>query len=191
MRDIYVARHGEDLDNAGGVFNGRRDTPLTPKGRLQARELAENLKKHPNIDIGWIFCSPLKRARETARIVAYKLITRYSVVDELIEMNYGILEGRPISDVPRLAKSWTGSEDKFWYILDVEGGESYSELYLRTEIGLPQIRQKAEKLKIPNDILIISHGTVIKALDVVHKGLPWERIFETGFLGNCQFKKLE
>ena len=191
MRHFYVARHGEDVDNASGVFNGRRNTPLTRKGILQARELAENLKKHPDIDIGWIFCSPLQRARETAKIVADKLFTRYIVIDSLTEMNYGILEGEPISDVPKLAKSWSGSEDKFWYVLDVEGGESYLEVHLRTEIVLPEIIRIAEKLKIPNDILIISHGTVIKSLEVVHKGLPWESVFETGFLGNCQFKKLE
>ena len=190
MRKIVIARHGQDEDNAKGIFNGRRDMSLTTKGREEAYTLAKNLKGHSSIDIGWIFSSPLKRARETAKIVSNRLITRYSVINSLIEMSHGILEGRPYSDVPSFAKSWKRPDD-FWYVLEVEGGESYPDLCVRAVKALAEIKQKVEELKVSRDILIISHGTISKAIQVAHKGLPWEQVFNTPFFENCQFQILE
>ena len=190
MRNIVIARHGQDEDNARGVFNGRRDNSLTAKGRDDARALALNLKNHPDIDIGWIFCSPLKRARETTRIVASKLISRYAVVDSLTEMNYGVLEGRPYSEIQHTAKNWTGV-DGYWYISEVEGAESYPELCVRACDALSEIKKIAEKFQVRRDGLIICHGAIGKAIQVAHKQLPWEHFFETQFLYNCQFKVLE
>ncbi|MBP7769257.1 histidine phosphatase family protein, partial [Candidatus Saccharibacteria bacterium] len=37
---IYIARHGQNKDNAEGILNGHRDRPLTELGRRQAMELA-------------------------------------------------------------------------------------------------------------------------------------------------------
>ena len=39
--EIYIARHGQNQDNAKGVLNGHRDLPLTDLGRAQAVDLAE------------------------------------------------------------------------------------------------------------------------------------------------------
>ena len=44
MLNIYLARHGQDVDNANGILNGRRDMPLTEVGIAQAKALAENIK---------------------------------------------------------------------------------------------------------------------------------------------------
>ena len=43
MLNLYLARHGQDEDNAKGILNGRRDNPLTKLGVNQAKKLAENL----------------------------------------------------------------------------------------------------------------------------------------------------
>lgn len=45
MVDIYLARHGQDADNAAGVLNGRRDMPLTDLGRRQAEEVALKMSR--------------------------------------------------------------------------------------------------------------------------------------------------
>ena len=44
MLNVYLARHGQDEDNANGILNGRRDMPLTTLGVNQAKELAEKIK---------------------------------------------------------------------------------------------------------------------------------------------------
>ena len=39
--NIYLARHGEDEDNANGILNGRRDMPLTREGGKPSRDIGE------------------------------------------------------------------------------------------------------------------------------------------------------
>ena len=88
MVRLYVARHGQDGDNARGILNGQRDQPLTELGRQQARDVAQKM-----VDAGFtlavtassqsssglaksmtslsaIYSSPLQRAHETAKIFA-------------------------------------------------------------------------------------------------------------------------
>jgi len=36
---IYLTRHGQDQDNAHGILNGHRNTPLTELGIQQAQQL--------------------------------------------------------------------------------------------------------------------------------------------------------
>jgi glucosyl-3-phosphoglycerate phosphatase len=39
-RRLVVVRHGETLDNAGGVWQGHRDSELSPIGLAQAEKAA-------------------------------------------------------------------------------------------------------------------------------------------------------
>ena len=43
-RRIIVLRHGETLDNAAGIWQGQRDTPLSEQGLTQARVAAPSLQ---------------------------------------------------------------------------------------------------------------------------------------------------
>jgi precorrin-6B methylase 1 len=42
---IYVARHGQDTDNANGILNGRRDEQLTELGKQQAKDVARKMSE--------------------------------------------------------------------------------------------------------------------------------------------------
>ena len=79
MVKIYVARHGQDLDNAQGILNGHRNQTLTDLGRQQARDVARKMLEagftlsspSPSSSpttLSAIYSSPLIRARETAEI---------------------------------------------------------------------------------------------------------------------------
>lgn len=99
MSKIFLVRHGQDTDNAVGILNGRRDTELTELGREQARQVAEKLRDN---GVQIICASPLKRAYETARIIAEALKVDEVIVDKhLIERDFGILSGKPVSDIPK------------------------------------------------------------------------------------------
>jgi probable phosphoglycerate mutase len=63
---LYLVRHGEHQDAEHGLADG----PLSPRGRRQAALLADRLSGVP-LDAVWH--SPLRRAAETARIVAERL----------------------------------------------------------------------------------------------------------------------
>jgi probable phosphoglycerate mutase len=67
MTTLLIARHGETEWNHDGRWQGWADPPLNETGRRQARELAEQLRTTP---FDAVYSSDLKRAHETAEIVA-------------------------------------------------------------------------------------------------------------------------
>jgi 2,3-bisphosphoglycerate-dependent phosphoglycerate mutase len=89
---LFVFRHAETFDNAHGVFSGWRNPRLTPKGILQAEEIAKQLLTY-KIDYG--FTSHLKRAKQTLKTVLKDHpATPIFVDDRLIERCYGLMQGR-------------------------------------------------------------------------------------------------
>ena len=94
MLNIYLVRHGQDADNAHSILNGRRDPPLTTRGINQAGELAQKIK-HAGLHFTAIYTSPLKRARQTAQIIAKVLGGPKPVkLTDLIERDFGIMAGK-------------------------------------------------------------------------------------------------
>src|SRR5512145_36913 len=88
---ICLIRHGETDWNATGRLQGREDIELNDLGREQALELADYFKTG-----SWneIVSSPLKRALETAEILAGKLdLPRIIVRENFIERDYGEASG--------------------------------------------------------------------------------------------------
>lgn len=55
MHSIYFARHGETVWNAENKICGMTDSPLTEKGRQQARELGRKVKES-GVQIDEIYC---------------------------------------------------------------------------------------------------------------------------------------
>src|SRR5271157_1175452 len=67
MLEILIIRHGETAWNTADIFRGRVPIGLSEDGYKQAEKLAEYLRQKK---ITAVFCSPLKRAIETAELVA-------------------------------------------------------------------------------------------------------------------------
>ncbi|MEX2409948.1 MAG: phosphoglycerate mutase family protein [Candidatus Paceibacterota bacterium] len=88
MLKIYIARHGQNEDNANGILNGHRDFPLTEIGKQQARELAKGIKSS-ELEFDAVYSSPLIRAYETASIVADDLnLQKPEIIQGLIERDF-------------------------------------------------------------------------------------------------------
>ena len=64
---FYLVRHGESEANVARRFAGRTDSPMTERGREQAKAVAEALAK---IHFDRIVSSPLSRCRDTALVIA-------------------------------------------------------------------------------------------------------------------------
>ena len=78
MNRLYLVRHGENPANLTKEFSYRRvDYGLTPKGVLQARQTAEFFKGKA---VHAVYSSPLKRAAETAGIIAAELELRVEII---------------------------------------------------------------------------------------------------------------
>lgn len=92
---ICVTRHGETDWNIAQILQGWIDVPLNETGRRQARELAQSLA-----DAGFsaIVSSPLRRALETAEIIAETWRLPPPVLHEgLKERYFGEVQGMPKS----------------------------------------------------------------------------------------------
>jgi probable phosphoglycerate mutase len=183
MTLLYLARHGETDDNANLVFQGQTGKGLNPRGRAQARRLAERMKK---ARITTIVASDLERAEETARIVALESGLVHSVDPDLREVDVGLWSGKGHAEIAELyPEEWAAwSEGR-----DVRrgGGETYAELALRIERAV--VRVVAMEARDP--ILIVSHGGSIKSYVATILGVGTEGMRALAGVGNCGLTVIE
>ena len=153
MNRLYWVRHGESVVNITKEMSHRLvDKPLTPKGVIQARQTADYFIDK-NIDA--IYCSPLKRAWETADIIAERLELPVIPLENFREVNIGDLERCP-PDADgwalhmQIVSAWMAGDKTARF----PGGEDGFELRKRILSGLrtalPQNGNAA--------ILIVGHG---------------------------------
>ena len=160
---IYVARHGQDIDNSNGILNGHRDQPLTELGREQARNVAAKMKKagfmtdiaiSHNKVLNAIYSSPLQRAHDTAKIFATELnsishLTTYDdmtvhVLNDLIERDFGIMTGQATSSiVEKCGKDHILATEHINYFLDPKGAETFPDLIIRAKRLLVHLQEIA------------------------------------------------
>lgn len=180
---LYIIRHGQDYDNAGGVLNGRRNTSLTNLGRLQAKQVAQELK-YKKIDV--IYSSPLRRALETAQIVAKKLgVKQVKINNNLIERDFGILTGKLRQDISKYVTKIV-SVDKVNYFLNTDGAEKFPALYERANKVLKEVMQQ----QIQNTLLV-THGDIGKMIRAAYYKWGWEKGLKTPYFDNVAIIELK
>ena len=176
---LLLVRHGQSEANAAGLLIGRADSPLTQLGRLQAdalgRAIARRFPSAPRL-----LTSPLQRAVETAESIAAAYSASYEAtgrrraaddavakleVDErFIELDYGELDQRAISDLP--AGLWdTWRADAAWR---PTGGETLGEVKARVSAACEEIAASAAG----GDVVVVSHVSPIKAAVAWALGTP-------------------
>ena len=85
--DIFFIRHGATEGNLRRRYIGRTDEPLCEAGIAQVKALQKR-----GLSVDEVFVSPLLRTRQTADILFPKM--HYTVVDGLIETDFGRFEGK-------------------------------------------------------------------------------------------------
>ena len=162
MKCILV-RHGQTDWNNKRMTQGQSDTILNKIGIIQAKKVAKTLEKE---HIGLCYFSPLKRAKTTAEIITEHLNIDSKEDEALIEINFGLWEGMTIKQISEqyedAFKDWTYSPHK----LVIPEGEDMHEAMRRSEMFINK-----EILKSDKNILIVSHGLLIKTLIISLLGL--------------------
>ncbi len=154
---IILIRHGQTTTNARGLLVGRSDPELTELGERQARALRPLLG-----GVREVWVSPLRRARATA---ALALPDHEPVVREsFIEVDYGHLDGQPISVVS--ADQWRAFESDHEVALG--DGESLASVDRRVHAELDALlADPSSWLHSPDEHLaIVSHVSPIKSATV-------------------------
>lgn len=153
---IIFVRHGENVANITQEFSHRRvDYSLTPKGILQATQTAAYLHDR---GIQEVYSSPLKRAIETAAIVAEPLGLPVTVVEHFRELNVGEFENQPPTPEiwarhNAIIAAWmSGQPDECF-----PGGEDFHTITARGAAGIREVITGKEG----RTILVVAHGGIL------------------------------
>lgn len=182
MLKIYLARHGQNEDNARGILNGHRDESLTQLGLEQAKQTAEFIKLN-NLTFDAVYSSPLKRAFVTASIITEELsLPTPIVLDLLIERDFGVMSGRLISEIVDLCSPDIIQTDTITYFLSPDGAETFPDL---TERG-KKIISRIQGLHQTGSVLLVTHGDIGKMIYAAYYNLDWREVLEQFHFGNCE-----
>lgn len=151
---ILLIRHGQTVTNAQRLLVGRSDPELTDLGRRQAVALRPLLE-----GVVAVWASPLQRARDTASLALPHLTA--DVVEDFIEVDYGDLDGQPLSVVS--AEQWRVFESE--HDLALGGGESLASVDARVHARLDGLLNDRESLLHSHHrhLAIVSHVSPIKS----------------------------
>ena len=158
---LYFIRHGESVCNTQAKLQGKSDILLNEKGVALARVTGEALADVP---FAAIYSSPLKRALQTAQLVAGDRDVPIVTDRRLEEIGFGIWEGlschKDHYEIP---------SDSFQdFFLDPFGyqppaqGETVRHVCGRTADFLEELIRKMGKEE--SNVLISCHGCTLRAL---------------------------
>ena len=186
MLKIYLARHGQDMDNARGILNGRRDEPLSEKGVQQANEVAGKIKT-TGIHFDHVYSSPLQRAYNTAKVITNTLgVSKPEVLPDLIERDFGIMTGQPQSKIKEMCSPYIIQSDIITYFLSPEGAETFPQLVERANKLLDTIKAKHKD----ENILLVTHGDFGKMIYTAYYNLDWKAVLNMFHFGNSELLEL-
>jgi broad specificity phosphatase PhoE len=150
---LILVRHGESEANAAGLLSGRAESALTEHGRSQVARLSALLP-----GTGRLISSPLGRARDTA--AALGLDAPVEIDERWIEVDYGALEGEPVTAVPSdLWRQWRSDPD-----FRPPGGESLAEVGVRVRAACEELfARSGSGARAADDVVVVSHVSPIKA----------------------------
>lgn len=144
---LYLARHGETVDNANKIMQGQTQGQLNETGVSQAQELAKEMER-VNVDV--FLSSDLKRSVDTCKIVAEPHHAEVMTTPLLRERDWGSFTGRYIPDLKN--EPWPS---------DVESLEA---LKTRAKAFLDYVKENFSG----KTVFAVGHGITNKAIQAVY-----------------------
>jgi alpha-ribazole phosphatase len=185
MLKIIIVRHGQTDWNREEVFRGQVEIKLNALGIKQAEAVARVIK---NIKLDAIYSSPLKRALDTAKIIASYHNIEVKINEGLNDMNFGKWQGLSLQTVKEkykdLFKIWCDSP----HLVKIPQGESLNGVQERVSNAFKQIISEYNQATI----VIVSHRVVIKLLLCTILGLDssnfWKIKQDPGSISIVEYK---
>ncbi|MBT2663274.1 histidine phosphatase family protein [Bacillus sp. ISL-45] len=175
MLHLYVIRHGETEWNKEKRSQGRLDSPLTDKGKEDARSLGARLQ---DTEFRQIISSPSGRTMETVRLVKGERMIPLFTDERLMEIDLGSWQGKTENEIKSL---YPEEFDTYWnkpecYIS--VGGETF----LQVQHRLMEFLDDLEKTVRDGNVLIVTHGVVIKTLYLLSRDSLLKHLWEPPFI---------
>jgi len=156
MQNVFLVRHGQSDANVLRIFdNSNNGYPLTELGTSQAQQTAEYFSTLP---IHAMFCSPIRRAAQTAEIISKRINLPVEKMDEFKEFLIGNLDGQPRSGesnriFEEVLVQWAQGNP----LAAFPNGENHHGLISRFKQGLRKIHLANPE----GDLLVVAHGGLI------------------------------
>jgi probable phosphoglycerate mutase len=157
---ILLVRHGATEWSELGKHTGRTDPPLIDKGIRQADRLPPLLATLSHGAMPLVYTSPLQRAAETARRAVPGV--EATVVDALVEYDYGNYEGLTSAEIDALHPGWELFAD------GCPGGETLHQVVARCDAFIA----KLERTAAGRTAIVFTHGHLSRVLTTRLLGLP-------------------
>ncbi|MBC7223858.1 MAG: histidine phosphatase family protein, partial [Anaerolineae bacterium] len=185
---VILIRHGQTDWNVEPRFRGTADIPLNEAGVAQAEALARRLASEP---IAAVYSSPLRRATQTAEIIAQPHGLPVEAVQGFASADYGQWEGMLVAEVarqhPDLYDLWLHHPEQ----LQFPGGENLDQVRDRAFRALMEILPRHPDQRI----VVVSHQVVTRTLLCAVLGLStahyWRLGQATACLNRFTYKKGE
>ena len=169
---VYFTRHGETVWNVENKICGMTDSPLTERGRAQARALGQKVKAG-GYAIDEILYSPLSRAADTAKAIADATGIPARCEPRLREQCFGKYEGTPRNG-EKFRISKTCFADRY------DGGESMLQLAQRIYNLLDELRDQPDKT-----YLLVAHNGIARVVESYFHDMTNEEYALAG-IRNCE-----
>jgi 2,3-bisphosphoglycerate-dependent phosphoglycerate mutase len=160
---IFLIRHGETVGNAGRIVQ-RPDSPLSPRGIMQAERLARRLADE---NIGGILSSDLVRAATTAKHLQRATGARLMFEPLLHERNFGDLRGTAYADL---------GLDMFAPEYAPPNGETWPTFHARVDRAWARVQDVVAATA--GNLAVVTHGLVCRSLAARHLRLDGETVPE-------------
>jgi broad specificity phosphatase PhoE len=150
---LYCIRHGQSVYNAEGRIQGQSNVPLSELGRRQSEALARALA---DLSVEAIYASPLRRAMQTAEVIAEALRLPVQTDPRLQEIDVGVFQDRLPAELAQLYPEelarWSSGDPDFV----IPGGESRRQVGRRGREAFESIREAG-----PGQAVVVSHGRLL------------------------------
>lgn len=154
---IYIVRHGQTEENLQRILQGHMPGTLTEQGKEQVQKAAEQLSKE-GVKFTRIVSSDLKRAMDSAQIIADKLNLPIIPMEILRERDWGKFTGMSIAE----------ATDKY----RAHGKWKFPPGTTETEAGIYERAKRAlvelQKQFADETIIVVTHGQFARNLIAAH-----------------------
>jgi molybdenum cofactor cytidylyltransferase len=168
-RNIYLVRHAEVDKPAVKTFIGSTDLSLSARGIHQAELLKERFSKLP---IEAVYCSGLKRSRDTARIIAEGCGKQAVAKPELNEIDLGEWEGKSFAEIKEKYPFEFEARGRDLFDYKTPRGESFREVQDRALRAFEDIVGSTI-----GDIVIVAHSGVKRSIIAKLEGISIQECF--------------
>src|SRR6516165_7849229 len=155
-KTVYFVRHAQSVDNAAPVFQSL-DSPLSETGKRQAQLIAGRVAK---LSFEALIASPLRRAKETAVIIAQAAGMEPEYSNLFVErIRTARIGGKPYDDKEANALWRDWQKDFYAPSARMTDSESFGDLIERADAALAFLKDRTER-----SLTVVTHGLFVRTI---------------------------